>query len=223
MQSFIFRVLKRTGYSDFSTVLTNGGWGDKPNIPYQARSEFETFNPNDLFVLYEKNKYVNRTYFSSPFSLKSLFIDVFYPEKQKSYSGQHVQIRYYQKCIEKQLYNLGYAYFKADWLKSSGCHIHNEQLNVVENRLSLNETSEAIKNSLTGKGSVAGSLVSWKTVEHDNSPFSRVDLYFAVCAKDTISDYIFFNEELCPHDYIDLIPTGLLKKENSNHSTWGAK
>lgn len=223
LQSFIFRVLFRAGYSDFSTIVTGGGWGDKPRVPYHARSEFEIIDPEELFRLYEKNTKGNQTCFSSPSSLKHSFIETFYPEKQKSYSGQHIQIRYCQNCIEKQLYELGYAYFKAVWLNLGNCSVHSCQLSIMSYGLSRGETIKTIKEILTGKGALERKTGSEVAVVEPYPPFSEVDLFFATCAKEAIFDYIFFDEELCPDDYTDLIPTGLLRQENSHHPTWGAR
>ncbi|WP_025628020.1 MULTISPECIES: hypothetical protein [Vibrio] len=222
LQSFIFRVLYRAGYSDFSTIVTGSGWGDKPRVPYHARSEFEVIDPEVLFKLYEKCTKVNQTCFSSPFYLIHSFRDTFYPEKQKNYSGQHVQIRYCQDCIEKQLYELGYAYFKAEWLNAGNCLVHSCQLSIVSHGLSRGETIKTIKEILIGKGALERKTDS-KIVVEPYTPFSEVDLFFATCAKEAIFNYIFFDEELCPDDYTYLIPTGLLRQENSHHLTWEAR
>ncbi|EKF9860899.1 hypothetical protein O1D31_003049 [Vibrio cholerae] len=223
LQSFIFRVLDRNGYCDLSTIVTGGGWGGKPSVPYHARSEFEVIEPEVLFKLYEKNIKVNQTCFSSLFFQYHSFIETFYPEKQKSYSGQHVQIRYCQECLEKQLHELGYAYFKADWVNAGNCSVHSCQLCIVSHELSRGETTKAIKDILIGKGALERKTDLKIAIVEQHPPFSEVGLLFANCAKEAIFDYIFFDEKLCPDDYTDLIPTGLLRQENSHHPTWGAR
>ncbi|HBC3979786.1 TPA: hypothetical protein KD888_000856 [Vibrio parahaemolyticus] len=223
LQSFIFRVLDRNGCSDFSTIVTGGGWGDKPSVPYHARSEFEVIDPNGLFRLYEKSTKRGHTCFSSPLLLTHSFIKTFYPEQQKNYSGQHIQIRYCQECIEKQLYELGFSYFKVDWLNSGNCSVHSCQLCVVSHGLSRGETIKAIKDILTGKGALVKKTNSKIAVVDPSRPYSEANLFFATCAKEAIFDYIFFDEKLCPDDYTDLISTGLLRQENSYHPTWGAR
>ncbi|WP_434526370.1 hypothetical protein [Photorhabdus asymbiotica] len=223
LQSFIFRVLDRNGFGDFSTIVTGGGWGDKPSVPYYARSEFEVIDPNGLFRLYVKNTKRSHTCFSSPLPLTPSFIETFYPEQQKSYSGQHIQIRYCQDCTEKQLYELGYAYFKVDWLNAVNCSVHSCQLYVVSHGLSRGETIKSIKDILIGKGALVEKTDLKIAVVEPSPSFSEVDLFFATCAKEAIFDCIFFDEKLCPDDYTDLIPIGLLRQENSYHPTWGAR
>lgn len=223
LQSFIFRVLYRNGNCDFSTIVKDSGWGDKPRVPYHARSEFEVIDPDELLKLYEKNTKRNQTCFSSPLPLTLSFIETFYPKKKKSYSGQYVQVRYCQECIEKQLYELGHAYFKADWLNAGNCSVHSCQLCIVSHGLSRGETIKVIKDILIGKGALERKIDLKIAVVEPYPPFSEVDLFFATCAKEAIFDYIFFDEELCPDDYTDLIPTGLLRQENSHHPTWGAR
>ncbi|HFD0507867.1 TPA: hypothetical protein AB5E20_001647, partial [Vibrio cholerae] len=223
LQSFIFRVLDRNGFGDFSTVVTGGGWGGKPSVPYHARIEFEVIEPEVLFKLYEKNTKVNQTCFSSLSFHYHSFIETFYPEKPKSYSGQHIQIRYCQECIEKQLYESGYAYFKVDWLNADNCSEHSCQLYIVSHALSRGETIKAIKDILTGKGALERKTDLKIAVVEPPLHFSEIGLFFANCTKEAIFDYIFFDEKLCPDDYTDLIPTGLLRQENSHHPTWGAR
>lgn len=223
LQSFIFRMLDRNGYCDFSTIVIRGGWGDKPSVPYHARIEFEVIEPEVLFKLYEKNTKVNQTCFPSLYFHYHSFIETFYPEKPKSYSGHHIQIRYCQECIEKQLHELGYAYFKAEWLNAGNCSVHSCQLTIVSHGLSRGETIKTIKDILIGKGALERKTDSKIGVVEPYPPFSEVDLFFATCAKEAIFDFIFFDEELCPDDYTYLIPTGLLRQENSHHPKWGAR
>ena len=53
LQSFILRVMIRVGWSDVTTLITHGGWGNNPSVPYEIKQEFDAFNASvllDLFV-----------------------------------------------------------------------------------------------------------------------------------------------------------------------------
>ncbi|GIA12982.1 hypothetical protein VCSRO36_3371 [Vibrio cholerae] len=101
--------------------------------------------------------------------------------------------------------------------------MHSCQLRIVSHGLSRGETIKTIKDILIGKGALERKTDSKIGVVEPYPPFSEVDLFFATCAKEAIFDFIFFDEELCPDDYTYLIPTGLLRQENSHHPKWGAR
>lgn len=75
LQSFIHRMMLRVGWSDFTTLITHGGWGSNPSVPYEVKQEFDAFDASILLDFFENQYYANKNYslFDGRFSHISLF------------------------------------------------------------------------------------------------------------------------------------------------------
>lgn len=106
LQSFILRVMIRVGWSDVTTLITYGGWGNNPSVSYEIKQEFDAFNASVLLDLFENQYYANKKYslFNKRFLHISLFQETFFPHKKKTFCGSRVPLRFCRACIEKQIY-----------------------------------------------------------------------------------------------------------------------
>ena len=55
IHSFFLRIMLRTGRENFTTIITQGGWGDTPSIPYEIRNELDMHDAHLFFYLFETN------------------------------------------------------------------------------------------------------------------------------------------------------------------------
>ncbi|MCP3128749.1 hypothetical protein [Shewanella sp. KJ2020] len=223
LHSFIFRVLNRIGHSDFSTVLTSGGWGSKPSIPLSTCKEFEGFSRHELLKVFEESyscELINgvlgshfRNFIPSDKNGSNgrlLFRDVFCPEKEKHYAGQPMIVKYCINCIFHQIERNGFAFFTVTWSENIWCEIHSKPLQGFGWGLPLNCVVKAVKQVLKGETPSH----SRELTEHDDRNVGRpkltpIILKFAPCAKTAlINDLIA--KEYYPNNYIELVDYGFL-------------
>ncbi len=229
LQGFIFRVLVRTGYSEFATVLTNTGWGNRPSVPLAAKEEFDVFSRRELLRFFEQTALYGQKYsiFDSHFEHLfpkedssrykkgevPSFKDVFFPVKEKKQAGTSIPVKYCDECIQEHIEQNGFAVFKLSWNHQNTCELHLKPLSSIGYTYSFKDKVEAVKNVLNG----ALSSKHYKTEMHDFD--ARVDTYIsfestrlAPCAKSAIVTHLVANCKFYPSGYSELVDYGFLTK-----------
>lgn len=239
LHSFILRVLLRSGYSDFSTILTSGGWGHNPSVPFLVKSEFEVFCRRDLVRVFEMSTVCEKmdnifgVHFSHllPFE-KSLtnfeksrvvsFRKVFYPEKNKCGAGQSMAVKYCMFCIHDQIKQYGFAYFKSDWSYHAHCEIHGKQLLTIKTGNGLSSMLEDIKLVLRGKIPVNSQELDYADDNHHDNRFSPSRfLKISPCAKHEIVNHLLMSCGFYKQGYRSVADYGLLNaNERLVFSKW---
>ncbi|NRF27455.1 hypothetical protein HRJ45_16985 [Vibrio coralliilyticus] len=222
LNGFIFRVLIRIGYDDFTTLVTKGGGGMTPSVPYLTARSFSEFNTDDLIELFEENipyKSGNDIFISNFLHLlcskvenseqpSLLFRDVFFPAKKRRYAGKRFDIRFCSDCINNQIKNHGFAYFKHEWRNLSTCQIHSKPLLAVDKSLSSTAVVKALKGIMRGKVPKDVYELPYSkqkiTIDMSNS------LKIAPCLKDSLLKYFLTSRKYYPTGYTELADYGFL-------------
>lgn len=232
LQSFIFRVLCRNGHNDFSTVLTHGGWGNKPSVPLYAQKEFEVFSSRELLrvfetsTIYDKRHSIFDCHFEHLFPLEkystrynhgrgNLFREAFYPKAEKHYAGRSMIVRYCVDCIRLQIRQNGFAFFKKDWDYQVKCDIHSKPLRVLCHTLSLPNVVAAVKQVLKGELPEQSHELRehvFDSVEKVNL-VSRCIIKLAPCAKTAIINYLTTRCKFYPKGYTELVDYGFFTEQ----------
>ncbi|HAT1532608.1 hypothetical protein [Aeromonas hydrophila] len=222
LQSFIHRVMLRVGWSDFTTLITHGGWGSNPSVPYEVKQEFDAFDASILLGIFENQYYANKNYslFDGRFSHVSLFQEIFFPRQKKTSCGGRVPLRFCRACIEKQLYEKGFSYFKLAWLYEAFCEIHVTPLLKVKEGLSLSKIINTLSFVLLADWPEILDGVS-EEVLPDNKHYKveTLDLTrdyrmlsFSPCAKRELVEYFMSSSDYCPTGLSSIADYGFLYK-----------
>lgn len=242
LHSFIFRLLYRKGYCNFSTILTSMGWGTKPSVPYSARKAFEVFSCRDLIRIFEKNTFrrKNESIFNIhfhhllPFN-KSLtkyqrsqhmtFRSTFYPESEKYNAGKSIGVKFCISCIRFQIKKYGFAYFKSDWINQSICSEHAKPLYILMGNQGVSDMRKSINQVLRGVLPTSCLELKESMYDLDDEPYlaSRV-LSFAPCAKPEIVKFLSTKIKHFNKGYNELVDYGFLTtQERYIFSRWRLK
>ncbi|EPQ7202593.1 hypothetical protein ACUV0Z_003897 [Providencia stuartii] len=221
LQSFIHRMMLRVGWSDFTTLITHGGWGSNPSVPYEVKQEFDAFDASILLDLFENQYYANKNYslFDGRFSHISLFQETFFPHKKKTFCGSRVPLRFCRACIETQLHERGFSYFKLDWLYEAFCEIHATPLLKVKESLSLSKIKNTLKFVFLADWHEILDVVSeevlldehHKIEESDLTRYNRM-LSFSPCAKRGLVEYFMSSSDYYPTGCSSIADYGFLSK-----------
>jgi len=229
LNSFIYRVLVRTGYRNFSTVLTSYGWVIKPSVPFEARKEFEIFDSSELLKLFERSIVYNQkiSIFHRHFEhllvpdnntqsnqqKTTSFREVFYPMKRKGSAGQSAEISFCNKCIQDQIKQHGFAFFKLEWEHEARCLSHSKRLLKLGHTSSLAQIVNNIQQVLKGKIPLLSIEVQknlHKLSIGGRSGFSFMATKFAPCAQKAVVKYLTNNSNYYPAGYNELVDYKLL-------------
>ncbi|EPJ7099013.1 TPA: hypothetical protein MIU83_20020 [Klebsiella pneumoniae] len=222
LQSFILRVMLRVGWSDVTTLITHGGWGNNPSVPYEIKQDFDAFDASILLDLFENQYYVNKNHslFDGRLSHISLFQETFFPRKKKTSCGGRVPLRFCRACIEKQLYERGFSYFKLAWFYETFCEIHATPLLKVKESLSLSKIRNILSFVLLADwpeilDGVSEEVLSdnehYKIEELDLTRNNRI-LSFSPCAKKDLVEYFMSSSDYYPTGFASIADYGFLSK-----------
>jgi hypothetical protein len=224
IHSFFLRVIIRTGWEDFTTIITHGGWGNTPSIPYELRCETNSYDRRHLFELFERQFYVGRklSLFDNVFLHTRLFREAFFPDKKKSSCGSIVPLRFCYCCIEAQLVEQGFSYFKLDWLNAISCNVHLVPLHKIRNDLSFSKTRDTLKSIIFAEWNKIRDLVSAEvshpTVVGKESSYNDVKKMLAIsftdCAKRDLIGYFMKLTDYYPSGLFSVADYGLLSKQD---------
>ncbi|MFS1161262.1 hypothetical protein [Aeromonas salmonicida] len=224
IQSFIFRIIIRTGWEDFSTVITHGGWGKIPSVPYDIRCDINSHDWCFLFEKFESQLYVGKDFslFRNRFSHATLFRETFFPNKKKSSCGSSVPLRFCRFCIENQLVEQGFSYFKLDWLNKKFCNVHSVPLHKIRDCLSISETRDTLKSIIFAEWDKISDFISMElshsTVVSKKPRFddakAMLAISFANCAKRDLIRYFTNQKDCCPNGLFSVADYGLLSEQD---------
>lgn len=242
LHSFVFRLLYRKGYGNFSTILTSMGWGAKPSVPYSARKELEVFSCRDLIRIFEKStfyskeesifnihfnhllpvdKYLAEYQRSQPMTFRSTF----YPESEKYSAGRSIEVKFCISCIHFQIKKYGFAYFKSDWVHQSTCSEHAKPLYILMGNQGLSGMRESINQVL--RGILPTSCLELKEGMYDlddGSCLASKVLSFAPCARPEIVKFLSTKINHFDKGYNELVDYGFLTtQERYIFSRWHLK
>ncbi len=222
LQSFIHRMMLRVGWSDFTTIITHGGWGSNPSVPYEVKQEFDAFDASILLELFENQYYANKKHslFDGRFLHIRLFEETFFPRKKKTSCGSRVPLRFCRACIEKQIYEMGFSYFKLTWLYETFCDIHLAPLLKIKEGLSISKIRNTLSFVLLADWSEILDGVSeevllederYKTEILDLKRGNRM-LSFSPCAKKKLLEYFMSSSDYCQTGFSSIADYGFLSK-----------
>lgn len=222
IHSFFLRIMLRTGRENFTTIITQGGWGDTPSIPYEIRNELDMHDAHLFFYLFERRSYRKVNLFDNDFSNVTLFRKTFFPDKKKSSCGRSVPLRFCPLCIEAQLVEQGYSYFKSDWLNTTFCKIHFVPLQEVKRSLSYSKTRDSLKSIIFAEWNKVSDSVS-VVVSHPtvvvkelnlDDVKERLAISFAPCAKDFLLGYFVRLTNYYPSGCFSVVDYGCLSEND---------
>lgn len=242
LHSFIFRLLYRKGYRNFSTILTPMGWGAKPSVPYSARKELEVFSCRDLIRIFEKSTFYGKEesifniHFNHLFpvdkyltkyqtSQRMTFRSTFYPESEKYSAGRSIGVKFCISCIHFQIKKYGFAYFKSDWVHQSTCSEHAKALYILMGDQGISGMRESISQVLRGILPTSCLELNKGIHDLDDGPClaSRV-LSFAPCARPEIVKFLSTKINYFNNGYNELVDYGFLTtQERYIFSRWRLK
>lgn len=224
IHSFFLRIILLTGWEDFTTIITHGGWGNAPSIPYEVRRKINSHDVHHLFYLFEKQFYAGKkqSLFDNRFSHASLFREAFFPDKKKRSCGSRVPLRFCHYCIEAQLVEQGFSYFKLDWLNANFCNIHLVPLHKIRMDLSFSKTRDTLKSIILAEWNKISDLVSAEvshpTVVGNESRYDDLKemlvVSFAPCAKRDLIGYFMRLTYYYPSGLFSVADYGLLSKQD---------
>lgn len=128
-------------------------------------------------------------------------------------------LRFCRACIEKQLYERGFAYFKLDWLYEVFCEIHATPLLKVKESLSLSKTRNTLKFVFLADWPEILDVVSeevlpddehYKIEELDLTGDNRM-LSFSPCAKKELVEYFMSSSDYYPTGCSSIADYGFLQ------------
>lgn len=155
LNGYLFRVLMAIGFRDLSTVVAQyGGWKPKPLIPNCAHYQFEHLKSTCNILM--KVKLVKRSMenrgFSHLVSHRHDISNLFYFQSKFEFPGRVIPIRFCPACIEEQIYEKGFSFFKHEWNLYDNCFKHGASLLELSGMLRYSETIEYIQHILCGRG-----------------------------------------------------------------------
>ncbi|EIU7557774.1 hypothetical protein AB7W40_16725 [Providencia rettgeri] len=214
LNSFIYRVLRRSGHRCFHSILMAGGWGDKPSVPLSAKHEFKFLDRYLKLDLYERTFRQEKnqvSIFSNPISHVNNLNKTFSPTKYVKSCGNTIQIKFCRKCIDVQIKESGFSYFKYEWLYEDFCKVHQSILHAIDSRVSRKEIFEVVQYILSGN---CVDRFLCKTLDgfyaYTSWPLSKSEIKFAPCVKPLLINH-FKSKSTCYHNgYTELVDYGYL-------------
>ncbi|MCS0254115.1 hypothetical protein NDI99_22310 [Vibrio alginolyticus] len=217
LNGFIYRVLWRSGYRCFHSILMTGGWGDKPSVPLAAKHEFNFLDRYLKLDLYEKTFRQEKnqlSIFSNPISHVNNFEKTFSPIKDVKSCGNPIQIKFCRKCIDVQIKESGFSYFKNEWLNEDFCKSHQTVLHAIDPRVNRKEIFEVVQCILSGN---CVDKYLCKILDgfhaHTSMPLSKSEVKFAPCTKPLLINYLKSKSTCYPDGYTELVDYGYLTKQ----------
>lgn len=183
LNGYIFRVLMAIGFRDLSTVVAQyGGWKPNPLIPYYAHDQFEHLKSNSKLLI--KTKLVKRNIenrvFCNLVNHRHDISNLFYSQSKFKFPGRVIPIRFCPICIEEQIYEKGYSFFKHEWNFYDNCFKHGASLLELSGILRHRETVEYIQHILYGRGSELEVARPSHKISLKNDEQERSLIYFSL-------------------------------------------
>lgn len=226
VQSFILRVMFRIGRIDAKSILISGGWRHYPCVPYDIKKYFDVYGSSELFDLFEKQRYLSSKYnpFDNFSSSERVFWATFFPCDNKQHCGSKVPLRFCRPCIEKQIHENGFSYFKMDWLYEGICEVHSIPLIKVKKSLPSSKVKKILKFILQADWAEVLDKVSEDIVHQDELDMvnelklAREDrvIRFSPCAKEGLVKYLVNNSNFSIEVFSDIANNKFLTETERN-------
>lgn len=222
IHSFFLRIMLRAGLEDFTTIITLGGWGETPSIPYDVRHELNNYSVYFLFELFEKQFHLENCQglFDNRLSYIHLFNEAFFPDKKKSFCGSRLPLRFCLHCIEEQLLDEGFTYFKLDWLSETFCNVHFTPLHKIRKGLSFSKTRDTLKSITLAEWNEISDFISIETLHptvfgkksSSDDFIEKTSVCFAPCAKKDLIKYFMNRMDYYPKGCFSVADYGFLSE-----------
>lgn len=205
LQSYLFRTLKVNGFFDYSSILVpRVGWGSKPSLPYEARDIFSEEDKSYLLKRLEISTILSEyeSDCSNHFDYVQSFDRTFFPQTKIKSAGKGIPIHYCPHCIEEQIYEYGFSYFKLCWQSQDYCFLHANNLLEI-NAENLTNLAKAINRVLRCEFSGVTTSHSKANLKNEVKVVSERSFKFAPCAKNSLLSWVVKNGEHYPIGYTD--------------------
>lgn len=226
IHSFFLRVMLRAGLEDFTTIITLGGWGEIPSIPYDVRHELNKYDICFLFELFEKQFHLGNCQglFDNRLSYIHPFNEAFFPDKKKSFCGSRLPLRFCRRCIEEQLLNEGFTYFKLDWLSVGFCNVHYTPLHKIRDGLSFSKTRDTLKSIILAEWNEVSDSISIEASHpavfgkksNSGNFIEKTSVSFTPCAKRDLIKYFMKRADYYPEGCFSVADYGLISEIQRN-------
>jgi len=203
IQSFMLRVMLRIGRIDDKSILINGRWRCNPCVPYDIKKYFNVYGGAELFDLFKRQRYLSSKYnpFDNFTSSERVFWATFFPCDNKQHCGSNVPLRFCRSCIEKQIHENGFSYFKMDWLYVGFCEVHSIPLIKVKKSMPSSKVKKILRSIFQADWAEVLDGVSEDIFHQDELDmlnelkFAREDRFirFSPCAKEGLVKYLVSN------------------------------
>ena len=203
INSFLFRTLVINGCRDFSGVIHNGGWRLNPFMPDGYQYLLRDIEISKLVSLYEKTygsdylfdymafQLTSKESMSRPFTLYQTF---FSREKDGTHDKKINLIKYCPTCINEQILNSGFSYFKSEWNDSIYCEVHNSNIYAISNTTNNKFLLKEINYVLTANPPKSKQIVTESKIINKDFSFR-----IAPCARLIITFYAIKNNKIKPN------------------------
>ncbi|OAA06231.1 hypothetical protein LT23_04461 [Klebsiella pneumoniae] len=226
VQGFILRVMLRNGWSDFTTLITNGGWGSEPSVPFEPKQFFNVFDAYLLLNIFEKqlDRHTEYSLFSDRFSHINLFLETFFPHKRKASCGSSIPLRFCRFCIEDQLDDKGFSYFKLEWLTDKFCKTHLTPMYEFKKNSSFAKIKNALMSVLLADWEEVEDLLSIPSFLGEPHQRSNLSLSgderivsFSPCAQRILVEYFMSRSDYYPTGCFSVADYGFLSAIQRNY------
>lgn len=129
--SWVLRNLRVSGCLNLHTVIgTNGHWHTIPHLSKCVGVNLDDFDDFELLVWLRKSKIAIKRAgaFDNPMDYISSVYRVFSRYDLNKGTRGSIPIRFCNKCVQHAIQDLGFAYFKFEWLYREQCTIHDVPL-----------------------------------------------------------------------------------------------
>ncbi|MBY8219784.1 hypothetical protein ACSEYT_00450 [Vibrio cidicii] len=152
VQSWFFRQALLSGESKFENVIgTDGKWYGTPCLGSGCTLNLHSIPDLGLLRFLRKSGIANKdaTMFDNPVNYVKQMSIVTPSKYSSSNSKGQITIRFCEDCIGESIKENGFGYFKAEWLSSIHCSIHDVNLRELTSR---NRQSAAVEISRAFSG-----------------------------------------------------------------------
>jgi hypothetical protein len=154
IHSFIYRTHKINGISKLSNIVSaSGQWQNSPGILPSTIDLYYPIDEQKILKMLQDIEFIKtpKRLFEFPFNYRIVFRDFFNGTRLNGENSkeQSQEITFCQYCIQEQLKNIGFAYFKSSWYGKSYCKLHASTLLTLK-RASRHVAINTLENILRG-------------------------------------------------------------------------
>lgn len=134
VQSWFFRLTLLSGQQQFEKVVgANGEWHSTPTLTDGCSLDLESIPDKELLSFLRKSGIANKA--AGMFDNPTVYINEMLTVTSSMYGKPNrkgaIPIRFCSECIKTSLEKNGFGYFKAEWLSTTKCAVHNVNLEEI--------------------------------------------------------------------------------------------